>query len=766
MKHLLLETARLALIAASLATPATVLAQAANPAPDQKATAQTAEAGNAAIDEGGAPVGEIIVTANKRAENVQRVPLAVQVLSGTQLAAQSVRAFDDLTRVAPSLVVRPAEQPQNSSVSIRGVGTYAFGIGVEPSVAVVVDDVPISIQARAFSDLSDIERIEVLRGPQSTLYGKSASAGLINIITRAPTKDLTLDAHAIATSDREFGGGASIAGPIGSEVGYRVTGSYTDFAGNVRNLANNTDLNGRTVFTLRGKLVWNSPSGVDVTLSGNYEDGTTTVGRPFIALAPNALLRGDATQPASVVLPGVVATPTNTNVSVNFLPTNKYYGAGEALKVGYTLPGGQSLLSITSNDFYKLRDNLDQDDTSSTKYDNRQVGQFIAKQVTQEVRLLAPNSAKFRYTAGIFYADNDLARNFFRGPLFSLANWRATSKSEQIAGFGQIDWDILPGTTITGGGRFQQETIHYSFVDIQNGSAAFLGGAKDNFWTYKGGVKQQLTSDVSVYGSYTTGHKGQTFDLSTGFNANRAAAGPVRPETSDSIEAGFRGQFFDRRLTFNATIFTTTYNDFQAQGIEFLADGTQNFRLTNVGKVRTRGVEVEVAARVSDDLSLSGSATYDDAKIRSFPGAQCYPGQTVAQGCTGTPARQNLAGFRPAQAPLWKATATFDYSPDIAGLPVRPVIQGNYVYQSEVNYSINQDPQTRQGAFGIANFSVGFRTAKKQFEVFAFVNNAFDKHYAANLFNSLGNFNNQQATQSLVPRDFRRYGGIRVAYSY
>ncbi len=766
MKHLLLDTARVALITASLAAPFTVLAQT-QPAPEQQAVAQTAEAGSAAaIDEGGAAQGEIIVTANKRAENVQRVPLAVQVLSGNQLAAQSVRAFDDLTRVAPSLVVRPAEQPQNSSVSIRGVGTYAFGIGVEPSVAVVVDDVPISIQARAFSDLSDIERIEVLRGPQSTLYGKSASAGLINIVTRAPSKELTVDAHVIATTDSEFGGGASISGPISPDAGYRITGSYTDFAGNVRNLANGTDVNGRTVFTMRGKLVWNSPAGVDVTLSGNYEDGSTTVGRPFIALAPGALLRGNAAQPISEVLPGVTASPSNTNVSLNFLPVNKYYGAGESLKIGYTLPGGQSLLSITSNDYYKLKDNLDQDDTSSTVYDNRQVGQFVAKQVTQEVRLLAPNADKFRYTLGIFYADNDLARNFFRGPLFSLANWRARSKSEQLAAFGQVDWDILEHTTITGGGRFQRETIHYSFIDIQNGNATFLGGARDDSWTYKAGVKQQLTSDVSVYGSYTTGHKGETYDLSTGFNANRAAAGPIRPEKSVSVEAGFRGQFFDRRLTFNATVFTTTYNDFQAQGIEFLADGTQNFRLTNVGKVRTRGVEVEVSARVMDDLSLSGSATYDDAKIRSFPGAQCYAGQTVAQGCTGTPARQNLAGFRPAQAPLWKATATFDYSPDIAGLPVRPVVQGNYVYQSAVNYSINQDPQTLQGAFGIANFSVGFRTAKKQFEVFAFINNAFDKHYAANLFNSLGNFNNQQATQSLVPRDFSRYGGIRASYSY
>ena len=772
MKNYLATSARTAIALASLA-PLAVFAQA--PAAPQTAptaaTTQTAEAGSAAaVDEGGAAIGEIIVTANKRAENVQKVALAVQVLSGSQLAAQSVRAFDDLTRVAPSLVIRPAEQPQNSSVSIRGVGTYAFGIGVEPSVAVVVDDVPISIQARAFSDLSDIERIEVLRGPQSTLYGKSASAGLINIVTRAPSKDLSIDVHGIATTDEEFGGGVSVSGPLGADVGARVTASYTDFAGNVKNLANGDDLNGRKVFTTRGKLVWNSPAGVDVTLSANYEKGSTTVGRPFIRLAPGALLRNNPAQPISVVLPGVVATEDNTDVSLNFKPTNKYYGVGESLKIGYTFPAGQSLLSVTSNDYYKLDDHLDQDDTSSTLIDNRQVGQFRAKQLTQEFRLLAPGEDKFRYTLGVFYAYNQLARDFYRGPLFSLANWKATSNSEQIAGFGQLEWDILPGTTLTGGARIQQEVIHYSFFDIQNGNASFRGGSKDDFVTYKAGAKQQITSDISVYASYTTGHKGETYDLATGFNQNRAAAGPIRPETSDSIEGGFRGQFFDRRLTFNATVFTATYDDFQAQGIEFLADGSTNFRLTNVGKVRTRGVEVEASARIMDDLSISGSAIYDDVKIRKFPGAQCFPGQTLAQGCNpgvgGAPATQNLAGFRPAQAPKWKATATFDFAPDIAGWPVRPVVQGNYVYQSKVNYSINQDPQTVQGGFGIANFSLGFRTQDKRLEVMGFVNNAFDKHYAANLFNSLGNFNNLRATQSLVPRDFARYGGVRVSFSY
>ena len=133
---------------------------------------------------------EVIVTATKRAQSVQEVPQAVQVINADQLASASIHEFADLTRIAPSLVIKPAEHPVNASVSIRGIGTFAFSIGVEPSVAVQVDDVPVAFQARAFADLSDVERIEVLRGPQSTLYGKAASAGLINIVTPGSHREI------------------------------------------------------------------------------------------------------------------------------------------------------------------------------------------------------------------------------------------------------------------------------------------------------------------------------------------------------------------------------------------------------------------------------------------------------------------------------------------------------------------------------------------------------------------------------------------------
>ena len=136
---------------------------------------------------------------------------------------------------------------------MRGVGTFAFGIGVESSVAVLVDEVPLPFQARAFSDLPDVERIEVLRGPQSTLYGKSASAGLINIITKQPTDSFEAHLSAMGTDDDEYGGNFSLSGPISDAFSYIVTAAYSQWDGNLTNLYNGKDANGREAFNSRGQ---------------------------------------------------------------------------------------------------------------------------------------------------------------------------------------------------------------------------------------------------------------------------------------------------------------------------------------------------------------------------------------------------------------------------------------------------------------------------------------------------------------------------------
>jgi len=709
--------------------------------------------------------GEIIVTAQKRAENVQAVPLAVSVLSPNQLQAAGVRQFQDLAKIAPSLTVRPAEHPVNANVSLRGVGTFAFGIGVEPSVAVLVDEVPLAFQARAFTDLPDVERIEVLRGPQSTLYGKSASAGLINIITRDPTSTFHMRANALATTDREYGGNFSLSGPLSEDLGYVLSASFSSWDGNVHNLYNGRTVNGRDTFTTRGKLRWKPNATTKITLSLNYLDGTTDVGRPFIRMAPGALLRNGAGQTVNVTMPGVVVSPTNQDISNNYPARTTYRGGGGNLRGEFGL-GDMTLVSITSYDKFRLNDYLDSDDTSANtpNGNNIQVGKFKSSLFTQELRLLSPGDKPFRYTLGAYYAHVRFDRPFYRGPAFSLANWVAMSKSTQIAGFLQADWEFFPHATLTGGARVQNEKIAYTFLDKQNGNASFAGNAEDTAATWRASLRYEFSRDVNVFGTISTGYKGQTFDLTTGFNNNRAAAGPIKPERSRDIEVGIRSQLLDRRVTLNLTLFDTIYKNLQAQTIETLADGTANFRLTNVGRLGTQGIELDTTMRPVGDITLSASAALLDAKYLDYPVAQCYPTQTAAQGCSGSPARQNLTGTRAVQAPVFKLSTSGEYTPALGGAK-RGVVQVNWQHQSSVQYAA-RDPEAFQRAYSIVNAGIGIRDENRKWEIIAFVNNVFDQQYYPSLINTAGNFGGVQATQVILPRDFHRYGGVRVGLNF
>jgi iron complex outermembrane receptor protein len=713
----------------------------------------------------GGVLEEIVVTSQKRVENVQDIPLAVQVVSGDTLERQGIREFSELTRAAPSLFIRPAEHPVNASISMRGIGTFAFSQAVEPSVAVQMDDVPVQFLARAFADLSDIERVEVLRGPQSTLYGRAASAGLLNITTRGPTSELGGRVAVSGSNDDEYTVNGSISGPLGDNLGFRFTGNYDDYAGNVTNLFNGDKINGRRIVSTRGKLVWDPTDKLNITGQMSYIDGSTSIGRPFIRVSPDARLQRNAALGPSVFAPGVTFSEDNTDVVNNYNSGTEYFDFAPSVRASLDL-GFASLVSITAWDHFHQLDVLDQDESAlAAPFDNRQRGTFDVKARSQELRLVSAEKKPLAYTLGLFYSDLDIVRDFARGPFFALARWYATTGTKQYAAFGQMDYEVVENTTLTGGVRVGHYDIDYTFFDQNGVGGYFSGDDSETYETYRASAEHRFTPDVMAFASFATGHKGQAYDISTGFNLVRQNNGPTKAEKSKDYEIGLKSQLLDHRVTLNTTLFTTTFDNFQAQGIETLSDGSFNFRLTNVGKLRTRGVEVEGAIRPSSEFNFSGGVTYTDAKILSYPFGQCYPGQTAAQGCSGTPARQNLAGFRPAQAPVWKLAVTGEYTPALTS-SLQGLLQLSYTYQSTFNFGLNNDPETIQHAYGIANLSLGVRSSEGKWEVAGFVNNLFDKLYFFNMNDSFGNQGNAQAVQSNLPRDMKRYGGVRASYNF
>jgi iron complex outermembrane receptor protein len=724
-------------------------------------------------------VGEVIVTAQKRAENVQDVPQSVAVVTAEQLEARGVRSFTDVSKLSPSIAFAQGDHPTNHFVRIRGIGAQAFSVAAESSTAVQIDDVPVMVQGRSYTDLVDIARIEVLRGPQSTLYGKSASAGLISIYTQDPSRDLTGKMTALATTDEEYRVAGTISGPITDTLAFRITGSLSDFAGTQTNLATGKKVNGSQDSVARGKFVWTPREELTVTALLNYNRTKADCCSPsLIYLHPDARLRGVAGLPASVAIPGVTPGPENTDVNFN---RNYYVDSeefGQALKVEWTLSSGHTLLSVTSHDRYKYLDGVDNDQANAplpqfANTNNLQDGHLSSKAITQELRIVSPGEDAFRYVAGLFYASTDNSRSLIRGPYFNIARWLATAGNVNTAAFGQIDWTFLPRTTVIAGARIQKEELEYTFYD-DVAKTLYSGNTEDTYSTYRLGLRHELTEDVMVFGSFATGHKGQAYDLTTGFDATRAKLGAVQPETSDSWEVGLKSQFFDRRLTLNVTGFDVTYENLQQQTTEFRADGTAFFILRNVGAVSTRGLEIESAWRVTDALGLSAAVTYVDAQIDSYPVAPCYNGQTLAEGCrdaivqngvTIRPRSQDLGGVK-LGVPELAYNVSADYQRDLGDLPFQFIATAFYSWQQGYQAQ-NRDPLNFQEAYGILNLSAGIRHPEDRYEIVAFVNNALDEHYVIGRGADRGiGWGNTLSVTARQARDFRRYAGVRLSVTF
>jgi iron complex outermembrane receptor protein len=770
-----------------------------SPAAAQETPPQTAPAPAAAQPAGtdNGQLGDIIVTATKRSERLQDVPVSVTAISSETFERQNVRELQDITKLVPGLTITYGSQPGNFSINMRGIGTFSNGIAVESDVAVVIDDVPVGFQAAAFKDLIDVERIEALKGPQSTLFGKSAIAGVLNITTKPTSTDrFTGHMTGLITDDNEWRIGGTISGPLTDTLSFRVTAARNSYDGNVENLTTGNKLNGSKGFTLTGKLLWKPRDNLSFQIQPRYNDTQATCCvSPITSLSPGLFYQGAPQLPESLVLRGI---PTNdpSNVKVR----NDERAGGDSRTYGATLRGdysfdddaglvaGATLSYIFSFDRYRMFDFQDIDGTdqpfllyfpvaapSGINSGARIHGYFHANSVTQELRLTSAGDKPFRYVFGLWYAHNALDRYLDRGPVLQFVKYLAVSHNSNYSFFTDLSWDIAPKVRLIGGFRLNRQTIDYDFTNYTAVPSAFTlhGNNSDNAFTGKIGAQFRVTHDNMLYATYSTGYKGQAYDLVSTFNARVAAGMPVPPETAKNYEIGTKNSFFGNRLYLNATLFWTDYYGFQTSVQSFLPDGTYLTFLNSIGHLRTRGVEADFLVRPTKRLSINGSAAYMDAKIIDFPFGPCYGGQTLAQGCfpdprvTVNPGKvQNLAGKRLNNAPQFKFNIGGEYDFPLGAGGLGGLVTVNYRWQDKINFSLNQDPVTVQPAYGVFDGSIGFTAGDGKYKLTAFVNNLFNKHYAVGIGNTTSGFNAPGVTAfgtSWQPaRDSFRYVGVRL----
>ncbi|MBX7482148.1 TonB-dependent receptor [Qipengyuania qiaonensis] len=792
--------------------------------PDLSGSEQDEAQSPSSIGTGAVDDGTIVVTARRRQESSQDVPIAVSVVGGEHIDATGSFNVGRLQQLTPTLQFY-SSNPRNTAVNIRGIGV-PFGLtndGIEQGVGIYVDDVYYSRVASATFDFLDVAQIEVLRGPQGTLYGKNTTAGAINITTRQPTftPEGSVEMSLGNLDFRQVK--AALSGPLSDTVAARLALSYTDRAGTLFNAATGEDINEQNNFGARGQLLWEPSDAFDVTLALDWSRqnplccGTVYVGtgatqrpleRQFAALAA---VQGYA-------VPSADPFDRIADLDAPLSAVNELGGA--ALKVNWQLGPG-TLTSITAWRFWDWlpandRDFLGLPITTLSQNPSRQ------DQWTQEFRYSADlGQVDFVLGAFGYYQEIRTQGSQAQGPAASrwlinpanplsgdpsLLNGLTATNDIRLdnvsaALFGQLSWRVTDRLTLQPGIRVnydRKDGLYASVVTNGNGQPVTFASidprivaqravlAPQSFETtfsdwnlsYDFTASYALAPDILAYATYAKSFK------SGGINLNGVpsdaqgnpilAAANVAPESVDHFEAGIKAQFLDRRLTANLAAFRTEIEDYQALVTNGQLGVLRGY-LANAEKVRSQGIELDLSWRPSARFNLYFNGAYTDAEYASFTDAPCppelsggasaQPGQTPsAPGAPGgiSPANCDISGQRLPGISEWAFSYGAEYNHPAVIFGASGEVYLGYDGSYRSGFSSNPSPSiyTNVDGYSLSNFRLGFRS-DSGFNLFAWARNAFDEEYFEQLQVPSGN------TGLIVgnPGDPATYG-VTAAYRF
>jgi len=597
---------------------------------------------------------EIIVTATHREESIQDVPIAVTALSGAQLEAAGIFDPNTIAMNVPGMAYGEfaAGQPL---ISMRGITSADDGAGLDNSVALFLDGVYIGRMAGINFDLFDLERIEVLKGPQGTLFGRNAIAGAINVITSKPQDEFGAKLAATVGNEGILRYQALATGPLSESLSGKIVVNHREHDGFVRNTHLGTDVLDEDYTSFRGQLRLDLDSSEWLLSADTWEDDRVDMGRAPIANG-NFDYIGAATD-LGAGRPGTTATPLNgfskregTGVSLQgdfeFDPGVLTWISGvrntesswEMPSVGAPLGGGSDVPN--GNFGLDVVDDIDEEiDTFST-----------------ELRWTSTTDGAFRYVGGLYYFTEDTDRpEQFKIVSHTVANGEVTVGNEytrtqnettSYAVYGNVNWDINDAWTLSAGGRWTRDERDYiatavncALPEAERAAAGFpnfpecegVGGSlrivaevfevsTSGAWTdFSPMVSLQFNpgGDVMYYGTISTGYKSGGFAGSQGVEA--AARNPVEPEDVINYEVGFKGDFADNTLRINASAFFMDYTDLQVvrfgpvPGSPF---GT--FQTTNIGGADITGLEVDFTWFATEAFSITGNYAYLDSDTKDL----------------------------------------------------------------------------------------------------------------------------------------------------
>ena len=727
-------------------------------------SAGAAQAQDAPQDSG--KLDEITVTATRRAESLQDVPVAVSVLSGAQLEQANLNSLEAISSRIPTLNFRANASNKDTSLFIRGVGTISTSPGVEPSVATVVDGVVFGRAGMGTLDLMDVERMEVLRGPQGTLFGKNASSGVVNVVS----KKISSETEAMVDLGWFDGDEKRVRAGVSGELAGNVRGSlnllYGEFPGVIRNLALGEDVGGYDRKGMRGKLELTPGDSIDVALIADWAEADDTGSRgPFTRANPAI------SAAITPILPGLDNDSVFTNLQERVQDTN--YGV--SAQVDWQL-GEATLTSISA---YRKWENTQFQDLDGTNVVYNQITQNADKgivdneQLSQELRLASAKGGFVDYVAGLFYfnttTDEEYRRDVTRcnGTLPNLANGLTPCAAPRLDngianyGTGLESWAVFGEATLNFsarlrgilGARYTNDDLSYYHGRVSSAGAVDIPGVRGNRTRVDGsntetgtsgrvGLQFDLGDDAMVYATYSRGYKGPAYNAF--FNMQAFDEIPIAPEESDSYEIGLKSTLLDDRLRLNLAAFDIKFDGYQAN-IADLVGGVVVTRLINAGEVSSKGFEADFEARLSTAFTLSGAVAYTDAAVEEF---RCPPGNA---GCL------SLNGAPLPFAPEWKAVVGGSYKVDVGTL--RLDIGADWTYQDDTQMQLSIATDTIQPAYDIINASIALSDPDGQWRLALLGKNLADESYATNILTGPN-------TQRGVPRDDRRYFGVNLRWNF
>lgn len=690
------------------------------------ALALAAPAWAAAADSGKATsVDEIVVTAQKREQNIKDVPVSITVAGQAQLERQQINTVSDLSRLAPSLEIQQ-QSGQNSSGGgqIRGLGTQTFALGAVGAVGLVVDGV--SQGNVNITDLFDLARVEVLKGPQGTLFGLTASAGVINIVTNAPdptgfSARIHTDLSNQGTAGSEYGnqvvqGVVNI--PVSQNSALRLSGNM-----NLRQGVNHNTLDDswdqHRSYGVRGHYLWSPNDQLTLNLIGDFSVHRDN-GWDFFTVVK-------ATPAVEHFFTGCGITPKEGNQDYCDNLDMPIHGKNGGLsgQIDYKL-GDLTFTSITN--YRKSTDNRVQGITRDAIYPLLiQSGPQLsnADLFSQEFRIASPTGSRFEYTVGAFYSNYDtidegahfnLSVQPFPGfiiPIIVDSGVASDTRLEGLAAFGQGTFHVTDNFALIGGLRYQDDKLSIAETDIHNAAFHVEDERTENKLSWKVGAQYKFNPDVTGYATVAHGYKSAQFsvpDVTTG------VINYIKPETPTDYEAGIKASTFDGRLFVDLNAFYINAKNFQSQVCIPVPTGLACVP-TNVDAI-SKGVELNLIGKVAEGLTFNTGIIYNPV---TFP-----------QGYIGSDG-SDLSGKQLTNAPKWKFTFSGEYSHPVSN-SLDGFLAADTVYKSDVNLNSSNDPFLHYGPHWIVNGRIGVRTSDGRYSAAIFARNLFNEHEPVGAF--------------------------------